>query len=150
VHWLYFNEDRKGKLFLPGESLYCGMITKIAGLRTAIYKVPDINAAKQWYATAFETQPYFDEAFYVGFNIDGYELGLQPGDSGTGNKTGSVVAYWSAQDVAATYQRLVGVGATGNEPPQEVGGGIIVATVKDPWGNMIGLIFNPHFQQNGS
>jgi predicted enzyme related to lactoylglutathione lyase len=125
------------------------MTTKISGLRTAIYKVPDINAAKQWYAIAFETTPYFDEPFYVGFNIDGYELGLQPGDSDISNKAGSVAAYWAAEDVAATYLRLVSLGATGNEPPQEVGGGIIVATVKDPWSNVIGLIFNPHFP-NGS
>ena len=48
------------------------------GLRTTIYKVSDLLKAKSWYAKAFETQPYFDEPFYVGFNIGGYELGLLP------------------------------------------------------------------------
>jgi len=41
------------------------------GLRTTIYKVADITAAKKWYAAAFQTAPYFDEPFYVGFNIAG-------------------------------------------------------------------------------
>ena len=47
------------------------------GLRTTIYKVADVKAATKWYAEAFRTAPYFDEPFYVGFNIAGYELGLQ-------------------------------------------------------------------------
>lgn len=117
---------------------------KIAGLRTAIYKVADITAAKEWYEKAFETTPYFDEPFYVGFNIDGYELGLQP-DESTQEKAESVAAYWATDDVKATYDRLIETGATKNEAPQEVGGGIVVATVKDPWNNVIGLIYNPHF-----
>ena len=50
----------------------------ILGLRTTIYKVEDLNNAKKWYLKAFGTQPYFDEPFYVGFNIKGYELGLLP------------------------------------------------------------------------
>lgn len=122
------------------------MNNKIAGLRTAIYKVPNITAAKQWYAKAFEVEPYFDQPFYVGFNIDGYELGLQPDDS-TKEKGESVAAYWATNDVQSTYDRLISLGAIDNEPPQNVGGDIIVATLKDPWNNVIGLIFNPHFGQ---
>jgi lactoylglutathione lyase len=121
------------------------MNTKPGGLRTAIYQVGNIDAAKKWYTQAFETAPYFDEPFYVGFNIEGYELGLQPNENAAGGKAESVAAYWAAEDVQATFNRLVGLGATPNEAPQEVGGGIIVATVKDPWNNVIGLIFNPHF-----
>jgi predicted enzyme related to lactoylglutathione lyase len=124
------------------------MTTKISGLRTAIYKVPDIDTAKKWYATAFQAQPYFDEPFYVGFNIDDYELGLQPDETPTDKKGESVAAYWAANDVQATYERLLDLGATEHEPPQQVGGDIVVATVKDPWGNVIGLIFNPHFKQS--
>lgn len=119
-------------------------MNKIAGLRTAIYKVPDITAAKEWYAKAFATVAYFDEPFYVGFNIDGYELGLQPSTDST-VKGESVAAYWATDDVQATYDRLVSIGATQHEAPQNVGGDIIVATVKDPWDNVIGLIYNPHF-----
>jgi predicted enzyme related to lactoylglutathione lyase len=126
------------------------MSNKISGLRTAIYKVADITGAKKWYTLAFETEPYFDELFYVGFNIDGYELGLQPDETAATSKAESVAAYWAASDVDAAYARLISLGAAENESPQEVGGGIIVATVKDPWGNVIGLIFNPHFGKSDS
>lgn len=117
----------------------------ISGLRTAIYKVPDIDAAKLWYAKAFGVEPYFDQPFYVGFNIDGYELGLQPEESPAKEKAESVAAYWAADDVQSACDHLLSIGATINEAPQNVGDDIIVATVKDPWGNVIGLIFNPHF-----
>ena len=121
-------------------------MSKISGLRTAIYKVSDINAAKDWYAKAFETQPYFDQPFYVGFNIGGFELGLQPEDEPVTDKKESVVAYWGVNNVQQEYDRLIASRATEHEKPTEVGGDIIVASVKDPWGNIIGLIYNPHFK----
>jgi predicted enzyme related to lactoylglutathione lyase len=120
-------------------------MANISGLRTVIYKVDDIEAAKKWYTRAFETEPYFDEPFYVGFNIAGYELGLQPAATEI-KKAESVAAYWATNDVESTYNTLINLGAVANEPPQHVGGDIIVATVKDPWDNVIGLIFNPHFK----
>ena len=122
------------------------MKNKILGLRTTIYKVGDINKAKEWYTKAFGTQPYFDEPFYVGFEIGGYELGLQPEEKPSKNKTESVVAYWGVDDVNTEFNRFIAQGASAFEQPEEVGGGIIVATLKDPWGNIIGLIYNPHFK----
>ncbi|MFN8415674.1 MAG: VOC family protein [Cytophagaceae bacterium] len=118
---------------------------KILGLRTAIYRVADITAAKKWYTQAFETEPYFDEPFYVGFNIAGYELGLQPEVHPTTDKPDSVETYWGVEDINSEYQRFISLGATEYDTPREVGGGIVVAKVKDPWGNVIGLIYNPHF-----
>jgi predicted enzyme related to lactoylglutathione lyase len=116
------------------------------GLRTAIYKVADITKAKEWYAKAFGTQPYFDEPFYVGFNIGGFELGLQPEEVVPKEKAESVVAYWGVDQIEEDFNRLLKLGATVNEKPADVGGDIQVATVKDPWGNVIGLIYNPHFK----
>ena len=121
-------------------------MTKILGLRTAIYRVSDINAAKEWYAKVFEKQPYFNEPFYVGFEIGGFELGLQPEDKPVTDKKESVVAYWGVNDVQKEYDRFIASGATEYEKPTEVGDDIIVASVKDPWGNIIGLIYNPHFK----
>jgi predicted enzyme related to lactoylglutathione lyase len=116
------------------------------GIYTAIYRVPDLDAAKAWYAGAFGVQPYFDEPFYVGFEVSGFELGLQPLE-GESAGVGGVVAYWGVADAAEAVARLTGAGAAVHAALQEVGGGIRVATVKDPWGNPIGVIENPHFKR---
>ena len=121
------------------------MKSSILGLRTTIYKVANIDEAKAWYSKVFQTTPYFDQPFYVGFNIAGYELGLQPEEQPTGEKPESVLTYWGVEDVAGEYQRFLELGAVEHEKPQNVGGEIVVATVKDPWGNIIGLIYNPEF-----
>ena len=118
----------------------------ILGLRTAIYKVGNIDEAKKWYTQAFEVEPYFDESEYVGFNIAGYELGLQPESEPTIIKAESVINYWGVEDIKGRYQHFLDLGATTHEPPTNVGGALEVASVKDPWGNIIGLIYNPDFK----
>jgi predicted enzyme related to lactoylglutathione lyase len=112
------------------------------GLRTAVYKVKDLNAAKKWYASALGIEPYFDQPFYVGFNIGGFELGLDPDMKGVtpGNNH---VAYWGVEDCEASYQRLLKMGAREQQKPQSVGDGVTVATVIDPFGNHLGIIQNP-------
>ncbi len=122
------------------------MQTPFLGLRTTIYKVADLAKAKDWYSRVLQIQPYFDEPFYVGFNVAGYELGLQPDDNASpATARAGVVTYWGVADVPGTYQTLLQRGATPHEAPAEVGGGIVVAAVKDPWGNPFGIIYNPHF-----
>lgn len=116
------------------------------GLRTTIYKVPDLAAGKAWYAKAFDTEPYFDEPFYVGFNIAGYELGLLSDETGASAKTDNVLTYWGVDDIEKEFGRLLGEGATEHQKPTNVGGEIVVASVRDPWGNAIGLIHNPEFR----
>jgi predicted enzyme related to lactoylglutathione lyase len=114
------------------------------GLRTVIYRVPDLDRAKAWYADAFCVQPYFDQPFYVGFDIGGYELGLKPAtDAVTGD---SVEAYWGVPDIAQAHDAIVAKGASPKAPIMDVGEGIKVALVTDPFGNVIGLIENPHFK----
>lgn len=116
------------------------------GLRTAIYKVSDLKAAKEWYSKAFQSEPYFDEVFYVGFNIAGYELGLHPEEKSVTEKAESVMTYWGVEDIEKEYNRFLSLGAGVHQAPQNVGGEIVVAEVKDPWGNIIGLIYNPEFK----
>ena len=116
------------------------------GLRTTAYKVPDLMAAKTWYAQAFDTQPYFDEPFYVGFNIGGYELGLLPDDAVGPVQADNVLSYWGVTDIQVVYARLLELGATEHEAPNNVGGELMVASVRDPFGNVIGLIYNPYFE----
>ncbi|NOS92131.1 MAG: VOC family protein [Cyclobacteriaceae bacterium] len=117
---------------------------KLLGLRTAIYKVDDLAKAKEWYAQVLGFAPYFDESFYVGFSVAGFELGLIP-DTHSGNKSDSVSTYWGVENIDSSYQRLLELGATTLEAPNEVGGGIWVAMVNDPWDNPFGIIYNPYF-----
>jgi predicted enzyme related to lactoylglutathione lyase len=121
------------------------------GLRTAIYHVPaiDLARAKAWYADVLGTQPYFDEPFYVGFNVAGYELGLHPGAAGSGAQDQGVVTYWGVPDATAAHARLLQLGALPHNAVQAVGEGIRVATVLDPFGNVFGIIENPHFKLPG-
>lgn len=114
----------------------------ILGLRTVVYPAPDLGAAKAWYEAVLGQPPYFDEAFYVGFSIGGFELGLIPdGEPGIGGSQ----AMWGVTDADTTLARLLELGASLLEPVTEVGGGIRVASVKDPFGNRFGIIENPGF-----
>ncbi len=123
------------------------MSNKILGLRTAVYYVPDLEKAKLWYAKAFQIEPYFDEPFYVGLNIGGYELGLLPEEEPIGEaRTNNVEIYWGVENIDSAYSRFLEAGAKEHKAPQNVGGELIVATVLDPWNNAIGLIYNPEFQ----
>jgi predicted enzyme related to lactoylglutathione lyase len=122
----------------------------ILGLRTAIYHVEDLGRAKNWYTAAFGVQPYFDEPFYVGFNIGGYELGLDPDTSSIKPGAGGAVAYWGVKDIEKSVQHFLERGARVHAAVQDVGGGIKVATVSDPFDNLIGLIENPSFRMEAA
>jgi catechol 2,3-dioxygenase-like lactoylglutathione lyase family enzyme len=113
------------------------------GLRTAVYYVADIDKARAWYSSILGQKPYFDEPFYVGYNVGGFELGLHP-DEGRSKGEGHV-AYWGVDNAEEALNRLLELGATPHEGVQDVGGGIKVATVKEPFGNVLGIIENPHF-----
>ncbi len=116
----------------------------ILGLRTTIYQVPDLDKAKVWYAKIFKTLPYYDEPYYVGFTIAGYELGLQTEEKPLA-RSEATVSYWGVANMDEEYQYFLDNGAIVIEPPQNVGGDMMVVTVKDPWDNVIGLIYNPYF-----
>ncbi|MAP55529.1 MAG: glyoxalase/bleomycin resistance/extradiol dioxygenase family protein [Altibacter sp.] len=116
------------------------------GLRTTIYIVPNLSEAKDWYSNAFKVDPYFDEPFYVGFSIKGFELGLLPEEGASIPRGENVLSYWGVADIQQEFERLLTLGATQHEAPKNVGGELMVASVKDPWNNIIGLIYNPYFK----
>lgn len=120
-------------------------MTHFLGLRTAAYSTADLAAAKAWYSQVLGIAPYFDEPFYVGFNVGGYELGIVPDSEAADRRAPAGVAYWGVVDAVAAYARLLGLGAEPVEPIQDVGGGIKVGTVRDPFGNIFGVIENPNF-----
>lgn len=121
------------------------MSNRFQGLRTVVYMMPDLKAATQWYTDILGIEPYFNTPYYVGFNVGGFELGLHPkaDETTTGD---NVFAYWGVEDVNATIEQLIKAGAIEHEKPTDVGDGIILAAIKDPWGNVFGVINNPHFK----
>jgi predicted enzyme related to lactoylglutathione lyase len=114
----------------------------LLGLRTAIYPAPDLARAKAWYSEVLGQPPYFDHPFYVGFEVGGFELGLLPDAAPA---TAGPQPLWGVADIDAAYARLLALGAKGLEPVKDVGDGIRVAALLDPFGNRLGLIQNPLF-----
>ncbi len=109
------------------------------GLRTVIYPAPDLDASKAWFSRVLGMPPYFDQPFYVGFQVGGYELGLLP----DGQRT---TTYWGVTDIDAAVSELTAAGATIGDAVSDVGDGIRVASVLTPAGVVVGVIENPHFQ----
>jgi len=115
------------------------------GLRTVIYHVTDLDRAKAWYTSVLGIEPYFHQPFYVGFNVGVFELGLDPDTTALSAVSGGVIAYRGVRNFEAAFSRLLELGASAHSDVQEVGGGIRVASVTDPFGNVLGVIENPHF-----
>jgi predicted enzyme related to lactoylglutathione lyase len=111
------------------------------GLETVVYFVEDLKAASDWYRKALGVEPYFDTPYYVGFTVGGDEFGLHPAED-TKPGTQGQIGYWSVSDIKAEVARLVELGAK-PQKVDEVGGGIMIGTVLDPFGNSLGLIQNP-------
>ncbi|MGI8624448.1 MAG: VOC family protein [Solirubrobacteraceae bacterium] len=112
------------------------------GLRTVIYPAPDLAVSKAWFTKLLGVEPYFDEPFYVGYAVAGYELALDP----AGDPKLGAITYWGVPDAQVGLQRLAEAGAGTRGEVQDVGGGIRVATVVEPGGSVLGIIENPHFE----
>ena len=112
----------------------------LRSLRTCIYQVYDLALAKEFYSQALGKDPYFDEPYYVGFNVDGHELGLDPDVSKRPPGGSGVIGYWRVEDINAAWQHLTTIGATSIELPHSVGVDLQTSIVADPFGNYIGLI----------
>lgn len=118
------------------------MGTSLQGLRTVIYPTAELQKAKEWWKNFLGFDPYFDEPFYVGFNVSGYELGLLPDVS----PSDGALTYWGVADVSAAVAASLAAGAAVHSPATEVGDGIVTATVRTAHGAIVGFIFNPHFR----
>ena len=111
-----------------------------SGMKTITYPVKDLAAAKQLYGRLFGVEPYIDEAYYAAFDVGGYDVGLDPNGHGKG-MTGPI-AYWHVDDINESLEALLGDGAEADQQIQDVGGGALIATVKDD-GNVTGLFQAP-------
>jgi predicted enzyme related to lactoylglutathione lyase len=108
------------------------------GIRTVLHPVSDLETAKPVYAALVGTPPQADSPYYVGFDAAGQHIGLVPGGGPQGMT--APVAYWHVTDMEAKLAEVTAAGATLKDPPQDVGGGRLVATVTDPDGNVLGLL----------
>ncbi|MEU4573398.1 MULTISPECIES: VOC family protein [Nonomuraea] len=130
----------------------------LRGLTTATFYSPDFEATRSWYTEVFGIPPYMDTPGYLEWRIGDYqhefgvvnsayagsELARTPSPQTVGQPAGAVV-YWHVDDVPAALERLVALGAKEHDSPHDRGTGFITASVIDPWGNILGLMYNPHY-----
>jgi predicted enzyme related to lactoylglutathione lyase len=127
----------------------------LRGFTTVSFFADDIPAAVSWYTELFGIEPYLalppeGPAAYVEFRVGDYlhEFGLidsRYSPHGRAEKPGGAVIYWAVDDVEATYDRLLSMGATVHEKVTERGPGFITASVVDPFGNILGVMYNEHY-----
>ena len=108
------------------------------GIKTVLHPVSDVEKSKAVYAALLGAAPQTDSEYYVGFDVEGQHIGLVPGGGPQGMT--SPVAHWHVSDLEAKLAEVTAAGATVKDPPSDVGGGRLVATVTDPDGNVLGLI----------
>jgi predicted enzyme related to lactoylglutathione lyase len=109
-----------------------------SGVKTVIYPVRDLPAAKALFSGLLGVEPAMDEPYYVGYRVADQDIGLDPAGHSKG-MTGPV-AYWHVDDIEQAFKALVAGGAKEVQAVNDVGGGKLVAIVNDVDGNHIGLI----------
>lgn len=108
------------------------------GVKTLIYPVGDLTQAKALYSNLLGMEPAFDTPYYVGFQVNGQDIGLDP--NGHRNGMSGPIAYLRVDDIQATLRSLLDAGAQPGNDVRDVGGGRLIATVTDADGNVIGLL----------
>jgi len=112
------------------------------GPRLVVYPAPNLSASTTWMTALLGQAPYFDQDFYVGYNVNGYELALDP----KADPARGPIAYWGVANADEAHGRLLAAGAESDQTVTDVGEGIRVAIVRLPDGaGLLGVIENPHF-----
>jgi predicted enzyme related to lactoylglutathione lyase len=127
----------------------------LRGLSTVSFFAADVPAAQHWYTELLGCEPYFARAIggqtaYVEFRIGDYQHELGIVDSrfaahGAAASSAGAIIYWHVDDVRASVDRLLARGAAVHEPVTERGPGFVTASVVDPFGNILGVMFNQHY-----
>jgi predicted enzyme related to lactoylglutathione lyase len=106
--------------------------------RLLVYPVKDLARSKTLYGELLGVEPYADAPYYVGFKTGDVEIGLDPH-----GRSGGPIAYWEVTDIRARLRQLLDAGALADQDVKDVGGGLLIATVKDSDGNTLGLRQSP-------
>lgn len=122
---------------------------KLRGLTTMRYQAADLAAATRWYTELLGVEPYLRKPEHVEFRLGDYQHELaifatKPNATEPVSATG-IVAYWHVDDVPAALHRLLDMGAREHEAMRDFGGGYVGASVIDPFGNIVGIMYNPHY-----
>jgi predicted enzyme related to lactoylglutathione lyase len=127
----------------------------LRGIATISLWADDVKAAVKWYTELLGIEPYFvrpesGTPEYVEFRIGDYEheLGIidrKYSPQGASQNPGGVVVFWHVDDIDAILERLKGMGAKEYEPLTPREAGFITASVIDPFGNVLGIMHNPHY-----
>ncbi len=123
----------------------------LRGFTTVTFFADDLDRARDWYTAVFEAEPYFvREPAYLEWRVGDYQhefgiLSSRFAPHPHSGRPGGAVLYWAVDDVEGEYRRLLGLGATAHEKPVERGPGYVTASVVDPFGNILGVMFNQHY-----
>jgi predicted enzyme related to lactoylglutathione lyase len=127
----------------------------LRGLSTVMLQADDLQAARAWYTELVGVEPYMDRGPYIEYRFGDYqhELGILDraalpelgGEVGTADGPAGVVVYWHVDDVPQALERMVELGARPHHPVRDFGTGFVIASVIDPFGNVIGLMRSPHY-----
>ena len=110
-----------------------------SGVSTIIFPAADLAGSTRLFRALLGVEPVMEESYYVGFRVDGQDIGLDPrGSVGTGP-----ISYWEVDDIEKSRQQLLDAGANERQPIHDVGGGKLIAVFSDPSGNAIGLSKSP-------
>lgn len=124
----------------------------LRGLATISFYAADLEEARRWYTDLLGFEPYFVVPGYIEFRVGNYEHELGIIDSRYAPPTASAgptgeIAFWHVDDLNASFERLQSMGATVYDTPRERGEGFVTASVVDPFGNVLGVMHNPHYLQ---
>ncbi|WP_430782889.1 VOC family protein [Actinoplanes sp. G11-F43] len=120
----------------------------LRGFTTVTFFADDLDAARAWYTKVFDAEPYFvREPAYLEWRVGDYqhEFGILHTRFAPHTPAPGALVYWAVDDVEASYQRLLDLGATEHDQPTERGPGFVTASVTDPFGNILGVMFNKHY-----
>ena len=125
----------------------------LRGLTTVSFFADDLSAARDWYTELLGVEPYFVREIdgapaYIEFRIGDYrhELGfIDRRFAPPGQEAGGTMTYWAVDDVRTALERLVALGATVHQDVREHGPGFVTASVVDPFGNVLGVMYNQHY-----
>jgi predicted enzyme related to lactoylglutathione lyase len=122
----------------------------LRGLSTVSFYAEDLEAAKAWYTELLGLEPYFNRPGYIEWRIGDFqhELGIidaKYAPPGWANGPAGEIVFWHVDDLETALKRLTGLGATEFEGVREHGEGFVTASVVDPFGNILGVMFNQHY-----